>query len=318
MIFDQIFLSREAEKYGFIRDTYEKVLRLIEALNFINEDAFLCERLALKGGTAINLLFFELPRLSVDIDLDYTVNNSREEMMSDRKVISETIVEYMIQEGYSLVSPQRNSHSLDQFVFRYQSSGGAQDNLKIEINYSLRGHILEIETIEKNIEKMNIQGTFRTVHPIEIFAAKINALLSRSAARDLYDVAQLVDLDFFNENEEFLLGELIIFYKLITNDPATPLTSVGIESIDKRKIKRDLVPVISSDDSFELVEAKSKVIAYIKRLTILEYEPKEFTSKLVNGTFDATDIFNDEEMAFRGNNHPMLQWRKMQYRKKII
>lgn len=315
MIFDQIFLAREAKKHGFIRDTYEKVLRLIEVLHRINDDSFLRDRLALKGGTAINLLFFELPRLSVDIDLDYTVNNSREEMMRDRKVISQKIVDYMIQEGYSLVNPQRISHSLDQFIFRYQSSGGAQDNIKIEINYSLRGHILDIEIYEKNIEKMNTQVAVRTVHPIEIFAAKINALLSRSAARDLYDVAQLIDLDFFNEDEELLLGELIIFYKLITNDPTTPLTSVGIESIDQRKIKRDLIPEISSDDSFELVEAKKKVIEYIKRLNVLEYEAEKFTSKFISGTFDATDIFDDKKMTSRGNSHPMVQWRIMQYKK---
>lgn len=234
-------------------------------------------------------------------------------MMRDRKVISEAIVGYMEHEGYRLVRPQRNSHALDQFVFRYQSIGGAQDNLKIEINYLLRGHILDIETYEKNIEKMNTQVAVRTVHPIEIFAAKINALLSRSAARDLYDVAQLVDLELFNKDEELLLSDLIIFYKLITNDPATHLTSESISLIDKRKIKTDLVPVISSNDNFELVEAKSKVIEYIKRLVVFEYGPKAFTSKLQKGRFDATDIFNDEDMIFRGNNHPMVQWRILQY-----
>lgn len=314
MIYDQVFLAREASKYGFIRDTYEKVLRLIEVLRFLNEDSFLCNKLALKGGTAINLLFFELPRLSVDIDLDYTINNSREEMMEDRNIISEIIIGHMINEGYSLVSPQRNAHSLDQFVFKYQSSGGAQDNLKIEINYSLRSHILDIETIEKNIKKVNTQVTVRTVHPIEIFAAKINALLSRSAARDLYDIVQLIDLNFFNEEEKKLLSKLIVFYKLITNDPSTPLTSMGIESVDQRKIKRDLIPVISSTDKFELVRAKIKVIDYIKKLGVFDYDPKEFTSELKNGTFDANDIFGEYNYGNRGNDHPMIQWRIMQYK----
>nr|WP_321305846.1 nucleotidyl transferase AbiEii/AbiGii toxin family protein [uncultured Sphaerochaeta sp.] len=40
--------------------------------------------LALKGGTAINLTIFSLPRLSVDIDLDFTNNCSRAQMMDIR------------------------------------------------------------------------------------------------------------------------------------------------------------------------------------------------------------------------------------------
>ena len=55
-----------------MRDTFEKVLRLKEILKFLNEDKFLREYLLLKGGTAINLTVFNLPRLSVDIDMDYT------------------------------------------------------------------------------------------------------------------------------------------------------------------------------------------------------------------------------------------------------
>ena len=40
-------------------------------LNAINEHFFLNGKLVLKGGTALNLFIFELPRLSVDIDLNF-------------------------------------------------------------------------------------------------------------------------------------------------------------------------------------------------------------------------------------------------------
>ena len=65
-------LGRMATESGFVRDTFEKVLRLKEILKFLNEDKSLREHLLLKGGTAINLTVFNLPRLSVDIDMDYT------------------------------------------------------------------------------------------------------------------------------------------------------------------------------------------------------------------------------------------------------
>ncbi len=64
-IYDKSYISKKAAESGFNRDTYEKVLRIVDVLEFINQDGFLNVRLALKGGTAINLLEFDLPRLSV-------------------------------------------------------------------------------------------------------------------------------------------------------------------------------------------------------------------------------------------------------------
>ncbi len=63
-------LGQMAKQYGFVRDTFEKVLRLKEILTYLNADEYLHEHLALKGGTAINMTIFNLPRLSVDLDLD--------------------------------------------------------------------------------------------------------------------------------------------------------------------------------------------------------------------------------------------------------
>ena len=47
----------------------------------MESDELLSEGIALKGGTAINLTVFDLPRLSVDIDLDYCRSIDREEMI---------------------------------------------------------------------------------------------------------------------------------------------------------------------------------------------------------------------------------------------
>lgn len=71
-----------------MRDTFEKVLRLKEILRYLNEEEYLREHLPLKGGTAINLTVFNLPRLSVDIDMDYTPNDTKEDMLEVRERIS--------------------------------------------------------------------------------------------------------------------------------------------------------------------------------------------------------------------------------------
>ena len=63
-------LSTVAMQTGFRPEILEKVIRLMDLLNGIFNDDYLASRLALKGGTALNLFYFDLPRLSVDIDLN--------------------------------------------------------------------------------------------------------------------------------------------------------------------------------------------------------------------------------------------------------
>jgi len=146
-VYNKAILSAQAAELGFIRDTFEKVLRLVDILGFINADPLLSEALALKGGTAINLTVFGLPRLSVDIDLDYMRNNSLDEMTTDREQINQLIASYVSGQGYSPSSKTREHHSLDGVVWAYTNAGGVPDTLKVEVNYSMRAHILPMEGV---------------------------------------------------------------------------------------------------------------------------------------------------------------------------
>lgn len=133
MQFDRILLGRQARELGFVRDTFEKVCRLADVLSFMEGDSVLSDRLALKGGTAINLTIFDLPRLSVDIDMDYSKDVRRESMLDERKIINERLQKYMKASGYVLSGKSKNYHALDSFVYEYTNAGGVKDNLKIEI-----------------------------------------------------------------------------------------------------------------------------------------------------------------------------------------
>lgn len=95
----------------------------------------------LKGDTAINLLVRPLTRLSVDIDLDYAVNCSKDEMLSSRGKINRKLLARMEAEGYSISPRSKSPLSLDSWMFQYVNSGGNRDYIKIEINYSMRSHI---------------------------------------------------------------------------------------------------------------------------------------------------------------------------------
>ena len=76
-------LNRLAGETGFRVEFLEKVDRLVELLQALFADAYLEGRLALKGGTALNLFHFHLPRLSVDIDLNFIGALDRETMLAE-------------------------------------------------------------------------------------------------------------------------------------------------------------------------------------------------------------------------------------------
>lgn len=60
MILSKERLLKEKKNTGYRQEIIEKVVWLMEMLNAIVEDSFLSSRLALKGGTALNLFYFDL------------------------------------------------------------------------------------------------------------------------------------------------------------------------------------------------------------------------------------------------------------------
>ena len=169
--YNKIYLEKIAKEKGFVRDNLEKVMRLSEILQYFNQNEFLHDSLVLKGGTAINLTVFQMPRLSVDIDLDFAKNCSREEMIKARQSINNEILAYMSNEGYVLKPGSKSPHTLDSWVFGYINAGGNPDNIKIEINYSDRCHVLPME--ERTIS-IDFLGDIRVcaLAPMELFARR--------------------------------------------------------------------------------------------------------------------------------------------------
>jgi len=277
--YDVIYMGKRAEELGFIRDTLEKVTRLADVLEYFNTNPLLRESLALKGGTAINLTIFNLPRLSVDIDLDYLITDSKEVMLKNRERINSSIDRFMISQSYRKSDKTKTPHSLDSWVYEYINGGGNRDNIKIEINYSLRAHILPAEERPIITEHFSSDYTVKSLNSIEIYGSKINALLSRAAARDLYDVGNMIKFGIFDESQEELLKKSVVFYTAISSDKINKsFDTKAIDSIGNNKIKTDLWPVLRKRDSFDLNSTKSSVKKYIKVLMVLI---KSYTEYLV-------------------------------------
>lgn len=240
MQWDRMTLGRMAKEMGFVRDTLEKICRLTDVLKFMEEDKLLAESIALKGGTAINLTIFDLPRLSVDIDLDYCRSIEREEMLADREIISDKISKYMTANSYNLSQRSKSYHALDSFVYEYVNCGGVRDNLKIEINYMLRCHVLPVVRREVTLPWSQDKFTVLSIAPLEIFASKTVALLTRTAPRDLYDMYNMVKYGLFDESEETMLRKCAVFYNAIGSEQSPAKFELGqIGTVSVQQIKRN-------------------------------------------------------------------------------
>ena len=275
--YDRMMLGRQAKELGFVRDSFEKVCRLAEVLAFFEQDELLSRSLALKGGTAINLTIFDLPRLSVDIDLDLAENLSRDAKLERRGIITERIEKYMAADGYILSSKSKHYHALDSFVFEYQNAGGMRDNLKIEINYMLRCHVLEPRRREVRLPWLDRELSVLSVDPLEIFASKTVALINRAAPRDLYDLNNMLKFGLFDESKQELLRKCVVFYSAIgTEDTPTSFSFDSILSIRQNQIKTDLLPVLRNSTFFDAKAAEDACVDYLKELLTLTEQETDF------------------------------------------
>lgn len=303
-------LAEKAKELNFIRDTLEKVVRLTEILDYMGSNPLMKNQLALKGGTAINLTVFRLPRLSVDIDLDYCSDAGRDDMLIRREHITNDLRVYMQTQGYSLSPQSKTRHSLDSFVFNYINLGGMRNNIKVEINYSLRCHLYEPEKVSVLFDALHVEHPVTVLPAVELFAAKINALLSRAAARDLYDTYNMVHLKLFDDSELTELRKAIVFYTAISQEEVPEKYKVNaIDRITIRKIRTDLLPVIQKGQFIELEQMKEEVKSFLERLLVLTGQEQEFLRLFSQKQYRPELLFDDAQIVARIKNHPMAHWK---------
>lgn len=266
MQFDRMALGRQAKELGFVRDTFEKVCRLADVLKFFEGDDMLSEYLALKGGTAINLIILDLPRLSVDIDLD-------------------------------------------SFVYEYQNAGGMKDNLKIEINYMLRCHVLPVVRRRVYLPWMTDELTILSVDSVEIFGAKIVALLSRTAARDLYDVHNMIIHNLFDGLKLDMLRKCAVFYSAIgAEHPPKEFALENVGRLTKRSITTDLYPVLRRGEKFELSDVQEEIKKYLSGFLAPTVDERIFWDAFGKGIYNPQFVFEGQELK-RIREHPMALWK---------
>ena len=147
------------------------------------------------------------------------------------------------------------------------------------------------------------------VNPMEIFAAKGNALITRAAARDLYDWCNMLSEGLFEEQRD-LFRKCFLFYMTISADTLNKsFDTSAIDTLDFNKIRRDLFPVLNKKDNFQLDERKKIAKNYISDLMVLTTKEKEYLDRFEEKKYIPELLFEDAEIVERVKNHPMALWK---------
>lgn len=168
---------------------YDQLRLLVRLLSYVRAE----ECFALKGGTAINLFYRDLPRFSVDIDLTYLPGEAFAEAQAG------------IGAALGRIADSLSTGSPSFHVTRGQGQGGgAVDTLtvggpgpqvKIEVNPVLRGtvHPSANMPVRPSVSEEFGFAEMRVLSFDDVYAGKLVAALDRQHPRDLFDVKLLLE-----------------------------------------------------------------------------------------------------------------------------
>lgn len=294
-------------EHRFNTANIEKVLRLIDLLSEMYAHPFLKRRFILKGGTAINVFIFDMPRLSVDIDLNYIGSPEKKIMLNERTIIREHLRRIFQLQRYE--SDFSENYGSDRFDLWYQNMGGNRDRVKVEINYLLRIPLLKPIVSKKRILFSSLPlPKVLILAPEELFASKLIALLARHAARDLYDILNLsVKKDFMLKKP--LLKTCTIFYGIINREDFRKMSSETVDKVTQTDIKRTLYPLLQRELKFDLAKTQKQVKQFLKPLFRFTKKETQFVNSFFQGKYEPDLLFGSKSFSKAVDQYPMIEWK---------
>lgn len=305
-------LLSESEITGFRPEVLEKVIHLLNLLEGLTRHPFLKGRWALKGGTALNLFLFDVPRLSVDVDINYIGALDREKMMAERPKIERAVEAVCSREGMSVIRVPTD-HAGGKWRLRYDSALGEDGNLEVDLNFMFRVPLWPVSMRNATVGSCSAsQIPVLDLH--ELAAGKLAALLARHASRDLFDTRQLLartDLD----EEKLRLG-FVLYGAMNRKDWRT----VRVEDVrfDPRELRNQLIPVLrgnvlgETDLDTWAAQLVAEVRDGLKRVLPLTADENGFLDRLLDhGEIEPERLTQDPKMVRRIKTHPLLEWKAL-------
>ena len=305
-------VEREAAATGFAAEALEKAIRLLSLLNALRSHPFLKGRIVLKGGTALNLFVFDVPRLSVDIDLNYIGGRDRETMRAERPRLDAAIQAVCGREGLT-VRRVPAEHAGGKWRLSFASALMPSGNLELDVNFLLRIPLWPVCA-----QDSRALGSFQATQvPVldahELAAGKLAALLARDTSRDVFDAVELLKRD------DLDAAKLRLAFVVYGGANRTDWRTVSADDVrlDPEDLRRELLPTLRTAASVGRADvaawAKKLVDECRERLSVvlpLVNDEREFLTLLNDRGQIVPDLLtSDEMMKAKIREHPALLWK---------
>lgn len=277
-----------------MKDIYKKqVALLIDMLTEIaKEDDF-----ALHGGTAINLFHFNMPRLSVDIDLTFIPfsDNRNKDLNTIRQSLKS--VKSRLKTAFPTIRFEDEKRAEEELKLLCAKNGAT---VKIEVNQINRGLISETCTkilCPRAEEEFDKFCEIKTVSTGQLWGGKLNAALERQHPRDIFDVKSMLQKIGFTDE----IKQGFLFFLLCGKRPIDEILNPHF--IDQRVIFDSQFSGMTNEEFTyaEFEEIRKELIPLIqKSLTDSE---KEFLLSFVSG--------NPNWKDFDYSNYPAIKWKQL-------
>lgn len=312
-------LESVAMESGFRPVVVEKVLRLCGILRRLDSHPTTKGTWLLKGGTALNLLHLDVPRMSIDIDLNYVGAADREGMMEGRPGFEAALIAVCEREGCT-VKRVPSEHAGGKFRLRFTSVLGGTQNLEVDVSYVARVPLLGTERLATRFPK-DEPVEVPTLPLLELAAGKFTALLQRSVPRDAFDAVNLLGLmpDLL-ENADFRLA----FVCSIAGGRHDPRELAPADPTPtKLAVRQQLIPILQQgveasflDPQTQCKRLEQELQGVAARLLNWSAAEREFLDRLHDrGVVQASLLHQSPEVQERILAQPMLLWKAQNVRR---
>jgi predicted nucleotidyltransferase component of viral defense system len=225
----------------------ELVLRILP-------DILVEEIFALKGGTAINFFFKDLPRLSVDIDLTYLPLTDRGKALQDIHDALQRISDRLKRKTPGAKITPRISRETSLLIGLIVTRDDA--TVKIEPNAIMRGTVYPVQVrplTKRSQELFEFHIEARTLSLADLYGGKICAALDRQHPRDLYDIHLL----FRTEGITDEIRKAFIVYLICQPRPILEILNPSIVDI-RGTFEKEFHGMVLEPVTCELLEEERK------------------------------------------------------------
>ena len=284
---------------GFNLDLLEKAYHLTRTLNIIQEHSILKENLILKGGTALNFIFFPISRISIDLDFDYTGAISKEKMVKQRPDIEKEIKEISSQLDYTL-RDRGSSYIISRQSLQYKTIRNTKDHIKIEINYLDRIPLGAKEHKKFPSIFPDIKPFLITTYSLEeLTAQKSIACINRSEPRDLYD---LYILSKHKMSLEKIRTFAAIYLCMTADNNRVDISKIN--NFDIAKIKQELQQFIRSYEKLDPNNIRDEASIFLEKIVTFNKNQQRFIEAFYEEKKIIPDLIDIDETKLM--QHPAL------------